>query len=109
MVKQLLSGAAVAVLFFAPGTSASADENADRAKAVVALVKAKGPAVAQSRCSCGDACRCPAGACPACPTAKSAPAVTYRAVWYTDGRRTWKELVPETGGACPNGRCPGSR
>jgi hypothetical protein len=121
MVKQLpIRAVPVAVLLFAPGGFASASENADKAKAVVALVKAKGPNVAPQsraatpkdapRCSCGDACRCPAGVCPACPAAQPAPTVTYREVWYTDGRRTWRELVPETGGSmCPNGRCPTPR
>ncbi len=67
-------------------------------------------------CSCGAFCsckKCPikpatgitAGVIAAKPaTAPVVAAPQYREVWYTDGRRTWKQL--ELVGECPGGVCP---
>src|SRR6266545_1473222 len=118
MVK--LSHILIAALFMLAGVNAaSADDNCDRdRKARVALALTASTAKPmpapspKALCACGDACECAAGKCPACPAAPAAkpaaaPVVTYREVWYSDGRRVWRQIEPVTAGeACPNGRCP---
>ncbi len=89
------------------------------APAVAPMPAPKAPKVG-AICVCGDSCKCPAGTCPSCPAATGitagviaakpapapvvAPVQQWREVWYTDGRRTWKQL--ELVGDCPNGKCP---
>jgi hypothetical protein len=118
MVK--LTQILIALFLFALASIVRADDNCERdrkARVALALTAAKPSPSPKGQCACGDACNCVAGKCPACPAASATatkpaapPLVTYREVWYSDGRRVWKQLEPMTAGeACPNGRCSLSR
>lgn len=63
-------------------------------------------------CICGDACACPAGACPSrCPVVVVQP-VQYQQQYFRDSRgRLFVQLVPVSGttataSGCANGQCP---
>jgi hypothetical protein len=109
MVK--LTHILIALLFLFAGLKvARSDDACDRdrkARVALALTALNAKPSPKSLCACGDACECAAGKCPACPTAKpAAPTVTYREVWYSDGRRVWRQLEPLVGDeGCANGRC----
>ena len=106
MVK-LISVTFAVLMLLASGVRADDAERDRKARVALALTEAapaKAAPAPKAACLCGDACNCAAGTCPVCPAAK-APSVTYREVWYSDGRRVWRQFEP-VGEACPNGRCP---
>ena len=63
---------------------------------------------ARPACVCGDSCPCPAGVCPACPTA--ADVLTIRGVPHSRGadgvyRPTASHAEPQMTLVCEGGRC----
>jgi hypothetical protein len=99
-----------ATLFLCANVARADESDRDRkARVALALTASSAKPAPKGLCACGDACECAAGKCPACPAASkpaAAPAVTYREVWYSDGRRVWRQLEPFAASeGCPNGRC----
>jgi hypothetical protein len=115
------------------------EAKAKTAPAAAPMPKSKEPKAGAALCPCGDKCQCPAGTCPSCPSVgtagpvgrldspagasivkgitaakppPAAPVAQWREVWYTDGRRAWKQLEPvgpadrSGSGDCSIGRCP---
>ena len=105
MVKFTRILLAALFLLTSANTARADDSDRDR-KARVALAltatNTKPSPTPKGQCACGDVCECVAGKCPACPAVATKPAappvLTYREVWYSDGRRVWKQLEPVTDG-----------